>query len=109
MTVQTLRRQRIVTLDILRGIFMLTMIVDHLHFFPGLFEWFTGRGELWVSAAEGFFLVSGLLVGYIYAPKMAQHLRSATLRIWRRAAVLYAVSVSLTTIGVLWAQHATGP
>lgn len=109
MTELLTKRQRIVTLDILRGFFMLTMIADHLHFFPGLFEWLTGRGELWVSAAEGFFMVSGLLVGYIYAPKMVHHFASSVKKIWRRAAVLYAVSVGLTVTAVFWAQHATGP
>lgn len=105
------RRERIVTLDILRGFFLTIIIVDHLHYFPGLFELIGGRGELWVSAAEGFFLVSGLLVGYIYTPKIITNVWAATKRIWRRAGLLYVWAVILTTVAVVWAHlaHTSGP
>lgn len=100
------KRERILTLDILRGFFLTIIIVDHLHFFPGAFELVGGRGELWVSAAEGFFLVSGLLVGYIYTPKMMASVWAATRRIWRRAGLLYFWAILLTTIAVVWAHYA---
>ncbi|MGB4759016.1 MAG: OpgC domain-containing protein [Candidatus Saccharimonadales bacterium] len=104
------RRERIIALDILRGFFLTIIIVDHLHYFPGLFELVGGRGELWVSAAEGFFLVSGLLVGYIYTPKMAANAWVATKRILRRAGLLYFWAMVLTTTAVIWAHlaHSAG-
>lgn len=46
---------RIHTIDILRGFFMFMIIVDHLELFPNGFDFLTGRGLLWMSAAEGFF------------------------------------------------------
>lgn len=56
-------------LDYLRGFFIVVIIVDHLWRWPNIFQFVTGRGELWVSAAEGFVLISGLLVGYVHGYK----------------------------------------
>ena len=60
---------RIEALDYLRGFFILVIIVDHLWRWPNIFEFVSGRGELWVSAAEGFVIISGLLVGYVRGRK----------------------------------------
>jgi len=98
----TQKRPRILALDLLRGYFLFVIIIDHAGMFPSLFEFFSGRGELWASAAEGFFIISGLLVGYIYGPRMVKNIWSATKKIWKRAAVLYAVSVVATWVFVMW-------
>lgn len=71
-------------------------------FFPSLFEVFTGRGEMWASAAEGFFMISGMLVGYVYGPRMVQSAWAATKKIWKRAFLLYALTVLLTFLFVWW-------
>lgn len=96
------KRQRIVSLDIMRGYFLVMIIINHLYFFPSIYELLTGRGELWVSAAEGFFLISGILVGYIYTRKMRVDTRTAVLKIFRRAGLLYFWAIALTTIALLW-------
>ncbi len=59
------KRKRILTLDILRGGFLVAIIVDHLNQGPSLWYLLTGGGAMWVSPAEGFFAISGILVGYI--------------------------------------------
>ena len=46
---------RIITLDILRGYFILAIASVHLAYYPSLLGLFEGRGQLWVSEAEGFF------------------------------------------------------
>jgi hypothetical protein len=61
--------KRIEALDYLRGFFILVIIVDHMWRWPNLFQFVSGRGELWVSAAEGFVMISGLLVGYVRGRK----------------------------------------
>ena len=71
-------------------------------FFPSIFEIFTGRGEMWASAAEGFFMISGMLVGYVYGPRMARDALAATKKIWKRAFLLYALTVLLTFLFVGW-------
>lgn len=94
------KRPRILTLDILRGFLLCVILIDHLGFFPSPFEFFTGRGLLWASAAEGFFIISGILVGYVYAPRMIAGAKAATLKIWRRAGVIYAGFVLVTLVMV---------
>lgn len=60
-----LKKRRIFELDLLRGFFIVVIIIDHLQFWPSPLTYITGEGRLWASAAEGFFLISGLLIGYI--------------------------------------------
>jgi len=69
MSTATTASKRIEALDYLRGFFILVILIDHLWRWPNLFEYISGRGELWVSAAEGFVIISGLLVGYVRGRK----------------------------------------
>lgn len=94
-TVST-KRQRIIALDILRGLFLVVLIVNHLPWAPSLHSFVTGRSELFASAAEGFFVVSGVLVGYIYGQKIIGSPRQTFKRIWKRAFILYLLSVGGT-------------
>ncbi len=105
MVPESQRRQRIIALDIMRGFFLVVIIVNHLYFFPSIFELITGRGELWVSAAEGFFLISGTLVGYIYARKMSQDAKAAVKKILKRVIVLWFWAIVITTITLIWAHN----
>ncbi len=101
------KRERILALDLLRGLFLVVIIVDHLSLFPNLFELGTGRGYLWSSAAEGFFLISGTLVGYIYGPRMRRSPITTSLKIWKRAAELYVCSIISTFAFVWWGNRVT--
>lgn len=95
---------RIVTLDILRGLFLTIIAVDHFRQFPSMFDAITGRGMLWVSAAEGFFIISGLVVGHIYGPKMLQNTAKTLKRVWRRALLLYGLAVGFTLLFTAWGK-----
>lgn len=82
--------KRIEALDYLRGFFILVIIVDHLWRWPNLFQYISGRGELWVSAAEGFVIISGLLVGYIRGRKgLKKSFREITQKLILRGGLLY--------------------
>lgn len=90
-------KRRIFELDLLRGFFIFVIIIDHLQFWPSPWGFLTGEGRLWVTAAEGFFLISGLLIGYIRAYKGQKHsLKDLTILLWKRAAMLYAWGVGVT-------------
>lgn len=102
------KRGRILTLDILRGFFLAVIAIDHFRQFPSLLDVFTGRGMLWVSAAEGFFIISGLVVGYIYGPKMLLNARATTMRVWRRAFLLYSLTVGFTLLFTIWGRAMLG-
>ena len=101
-------RGRIIALDLLRGFVLAVIAIDHIARFPNLFELASGRGILWVSAAEGFFIISGLLVGYLYTRRMQRSPLAAVKKIWRRALLLYALSIFWTLTFTLWAWAASG-
>jgi hypothetical protein len=61
--------KRIETIDILRGFYIFSIIVVHLARFPNGYDIFTGRGILWATNSEGFFLMSGMLIGIIRGRK----------------------------------------
>ena len=88
---------RIHAFDVLRGWCLVVISSDHLGRFPSVFDPFTGRGLLWVSAAEGFFFISGALVGIVRGRSMKRSgLQAAAGELWRRARKLYIASVILT-------------
>lgn len=95
----TTPKRRIYELDLLRGFFICVIILDHLQFWPSPLQYFTGQGRLWVSAAEGFFLISGLLIGYLRAYKGAQTpLKTLSEGLLRRAFTLYIWCVGITLL-----------
>lgn len=99
------RTQRFGTLDLLRGFFIVIIIVDHLSRWPSIFEFISGRALLWVTAAEGFVIISGLLVGYIRGHKAQDTaMRDVTTILWRRALTLYiwAVLASIIYTAIIW-------
>lgn len=94
-------KKRIYELDLLRGFFILVIIIDHVQRWPSPLTYITGEGRLWVSAAEGFFIISGLLIGYLRGYKGLKKSFSeiATLLV-KRAGLLYLWSVIITFIAV---------
>ena len=95
---------RILTFDLLRGLFLVVIFVDHLAYAPSLFFQFaTGTTGAFASAAEGFFAVSGILVGYIYGPKILKNTKTVAIKLWRRALLLYGLTVGFTLFYTAWA------
>lgn len=104
MSSRTLNK-RFHALDLLRGFFIVIIIVDHLSRWPNAFEYLSGRALLWVTAAEGFVIISGLLVGYVRGYKaVTESLRNVTLKLWQRALTLYiwAVLGSILYTAAIW-------
>lgn len=93
--------RRIIELDLLRGFFIIVIILDHLQFWPSPWQYITGEGRLWASAAEGFFLISGLLIGYLRAYK-GKHtpLKALSKKLWARAGMLWLWCIIITLIVV---------
>lgn len=91
--------RRIVEFDLLRGYFIIIIILDHLQFWPSPFSYLTGQGRLWASAAEGFFIISGLLIGYLRAYKGAHTpLKVVTKKLLARAGMLWLWCVLVTAV-----------
>lgn len=106
---QAAAKRRIFELDLLRGLFIVIIIIDHLQFWPSPLTYITGEGRLWASAAEGFFLISGLLIGYIRAYKgKYRPLKELTVLLVKRGLLLYAWGVGITFAILLFSAMAGG-
>jgi hypothetical protein len=89
--------KRDLRLDLIRGLAVIAMIVDHI---GGERSWLyalTGGDAFFVSAAEVFVFISGLLMGIIYAGVIArQGLGAALWKSLHRVWTLYLLTVTLT-------------
>lgn len=95
----TTAMSRLLALDYLRGFFIVVIIVDHLWRWPNMFEYISGRGELWASAAEGFVIISGLLIGYIRGYKNRKvPLGEISKTLLKRGLLLYVWMFITTTV-----------
>jgi hypothetical protein len=104
------KRRRLVTLDLMRGYYVGVLAAIHLDYIPSLLGLVDGRGALLVSEAEGFFMISGLLVGMLRRRDLERYgLWRMTLNSWKRGVQLYIVAVPLTLlftlIGRLAVEH----
>lgn len=107
---QKVSSKRILTLDLMRGFFLVSIILNHLQWYPSGFDFVAFRGSLVVSAAEGFFLISGIVLGIIRGRKLIeQPFRKAALLLFARGARLYIISIVLmlafTFIGWLFLDN----
>lgn len=96
---------RILALDLMRGYFLLSIIINHLNYTSSL-GWLTFHGELFVSSAEGFFFISGILLGLVRGAKMLEKpIKLIATMLLKRAFRLYAIyviSVVLFTLIGWW-------
>ncbi|MBZ9917370.1 OpgC family protein [Mesorhizobium sp. BR1-1-12] len=91
--------ERDTRIDVLRALALLTIFVDHV---PGTaFETLTYKNFGFSDAAEAFVLISGISVALAYGTKFRPGGRLlATLKMWRRAGVLYIAHI-VTTMAVM--------
>lgn len=87
---------RILTFDLLRGYFLVAIILDHLGYYPNLLDWWSGRGNLFVSSAEGFFFISGIVLGIVRGAKLINQPFSISAKLLlKRGIQLYITAVIL--------------
>lgn len=107
---QVKKSSRIIALDLLRGYFLIAILFDHLQYFPNGFDWMSGRGQLFVSAAEGFFFISGIVLGIVRGRKLIDKPFSVAAKLLlKRGLQLYITAVVLffifTVIGWLFINN----
>jgi hypothetical protein len=89
-------------LDLLRGFCVVVMVADHI---GGEQSWVyvvTGGNRFFTSAAEGFVLITGIVMGTVYMNVIRREGMNAMLRkILKRAGFLYLLTVSLTILFAL--------
>ena len=92
-------------LDLLRGFAVFVMIADHI---GGERSWLylvTGGNRFFVSAAEGFVIISGVVMGSVYRQVLTREgVLAMVSRCLRRAGFLYVLTVTLTLFFAL-ASH----
>lgn len=97
--------KRDLRLDLLRGFCVFAMVVDHIGGASWLYA-LTGGNRWLISAAEGFVFLSGLVMGIVYAKKIARDgLRACTRAMLHRASTLYGLTVALTLLFALLALY----
>jgi hypothetical protein len=64
--------KRIVEIDFFRGLFLVVITIDHLISNDNIIIRFTKERIGWMSAAEGFVLLSGFTAGFLYTHKFTQ-------------------------------------
>lgn len=104
------KSSRILTFDLLRGYFLVAIVIDHLAFYPNFLDWWSGRGNLYVSAAEGFFIISGIVLGIVRGSKLIDKSFKIALKLLlKRSVQLYITSIVLmllfTFIGWLFLDN----
>lgn len=98
----TKKRPRILTFDLMRGYFLVAIILDHLRFFPSGLDIWSARGDLFVTTAEGFFLISGIVLGIVRGSKLAGKPFSFVANLLlRRGVQLYITAITLVIIFTL--------
>jgi len=101
--------ERIDAIDIIRGYFLFVIVIDHLGRFFGFYDLFTGRAHQWVSAAEGFFFVSGMMIGLVRGRKLKDKpFLESVKKVMSRGFQLYLWGVGLTLLFTLFAHFMVG-
>lgn len=102
---QPIKPGRIEALDFLRGYFIIVIIIDHLYRWPSFLTIFTGEGQLWANASDGFIIIAGLLVGYIRGFKSKNApFKDIAFKLGKRSLSLYIWSVvaSVVLVAIQW-------
>lgn len=95
---------RLLSLDYLRGFFILVIVIDHLWRFPSAWALISGEAKLWVTAAEGFVMISGFLIGYVRGYKgLKLPFLAIAKKLSVRALMLY-VWMIIVSVGYLWIE-----
>jgi hypothetical protein len=87
---------RIVTFDIMRGFFLIAIVNNHLNFYPNFLDWWGMRGLLLTTTAEGFFLISGMVLGVVRGAKLVgAPFKDVAIIVLKRALTLYLTYIVL--------------
>lgn len=76
------------------------MIIDHIIgvLGPSILIFYNGEGKLWLSAADGFVFLAGLMVGYLYVFNCRYSWSQLLIKFLQKAFLLYLLSAGLTVV-----------
>src|SRR4051812_44890880 len=89
--------KRDLRLDFIRGLAVIVMVIDHVGGDNSWLYTLTGDNHFFISAAEPFVFVSGLVMGLVYSSLIARlGLRAAAGKALKRSGFLYVLDVLLS-------------
>lgn len=91
-----MRGSRDLRIDLLRGYAIFAMVVDHVSGEPSWLYAITGGDRFYVSAAEAFVFLSGIVAGIVYGPRAARMGGKAAAKLLRKAGIILAWATGLT-------------
>jgi hypothetical protein len=91
-----MRGSRDLRIDVLRGYAIFAMVVDHVSGEPSWLYAITGGDRWYVSAAEAFVFLSGVVAGIVYGPRAARLGGKAAAKLLRKAGIILAWATGLT-------------
>jgi hypothetical protein len=97
--------KRDLRLDFMRGLIMIYLVIVHMEYYS-IFSLLAWERLGLVSSAEGFVLLSGLVVGLVYGRRArSEGLMPSAKKLWQRAFQLYRVNVlvilSIALLGLI--------
>ncbi|MBX4197544.1 OpgC domain-containing protein [Candidatus Saccharibacteria bacterium] len=96
-------KDRVIAIDYFRGLCILMILLSHSVAFSRPFAYLSGLGNLWVSAAEIFFLLSGITLGIVRAQAIGIDFKAVLYKSWKRAGFLYALHILMVCLSLLLA------
>src|SRR5947209_6110686 len=93
-----MRGSRDLRIDLLRGYAVFAMVVDHVSGNPSWLYALTGGDRFYVSAAEGFVFLAGIVAGIVYGPRAARTGGRAAAKLLRKAGIILAWATGLTLV-----------
>ena len=91
------RSSRDSRVDMMRGLAILFVVVNHVGM-TSLFQLFTQEAIGFVSGAELFVLLSGLVLGMVYGPKAHDRIGEVAQKTGRRAGKLYVTALAVVVL-----------
>jgi hypothetical protein len=83
--------------DLMRGLAILFVVVNHVGM-TSLFQLFTQESIGFVSGAELFVLLSGLVLGMVYGPRAQDNIGEVAQKTGRRAGKLYVTALAVVVL-----------
>lgn len=93
-------KDRVVAIDYFRGICILIILLSHSAVFSLPIGYLSGLGYLWTSAAELFFLLSGITLGLVRGGKIKNDFRNVLKKSWHRAGLLYLANILMVFVSL---------
>jgi hypothetical protein len=94
------QKQRVIAIDYFRGICILAVVINHSWIFSMPYAYLTGAGGMWTSAAELFFLLSGVTMMIVRGRTIKSDFTNTAKKIWRRAGLIYGLYLVLVVLSL---------